>query len=84
MNKPLQWVKSNVLKATKTNCHYGKKYAEMIHKTAFLNNQRIIRRGQEMILDQHLISAFGENREKAIQNFKQRINIKTKLIEQLY
>jgi hypothetical protein len=37
-----------------------------------------------MIVDQNLISEFRENIEKPIQNFKQRTNIKTKLIEQLY
>jgi hypothetical protein len=64
MNKPLQWLKWNVLKATETNCSNRKKYAEIIHETAFLNNQRIMRRGQEMILDQDLISYL----EKIVRN----------------
>jgi hypothetical protein len=61
-----------------------KKHAEIICEAAFPNNQIIMRRGHEMFLDQNLISAFGENREKTAQNGQQRINIETNLIEPLY
>jgi hypothetical protein len=58
MKKRLQWIRSKILKATKTICHERKRHVEITYETAFLNNQRIMRRGQEMILNQNLISVF--------------------------